>query len=182
MRKLRQPRGFTLVELMIVVGIIGILASIAIPGYQRLTARGHRSEMQAALSKFRLYFKNMYDGQGTFSTQQTVAAGGSSAVNPNPALAAIGQPSEWDSHRTGWTDIPFGLEGGVKMRYWYVLGSADGNGRVSDVTFNVCGSFPGFGANTITCASGLNGNYIYSETFHGNWTSDLPAIELPYAF
>ena len=171
-----------MVELMIVVGLIGILSSIAIPGYQRLTARGHRSEMQAALSKFRLYFKNIYDSQGTFSTQQTMPPGGASAINPDPALATIGQPGQWDSHRAGWTDIPFGLEGGVKMRYWYVLGSTDANGRVSDVTFNVCGSFPGFGANTITCAAGLTGNYIYSETFHGSGSSDQPAIELPSSF
>jgi prepilin-type N-terminal cleavage/methylation domain-containing protein len=181
MRKLRHARGFTMVELMIVVGIIGILASIAIPGYQRLTARGHRAEMEAALSKFRLYFKNTYDSLGTFSTPQTVAPGNSSAINPDPTLVPLGQPGTWDPQRTGWLDIPFGLEGGVKMRYWYQLGAAV-NGKVSDVTFNVCGSFPGFGPNTITCASGLTGNYIYSETFHGNGTSDKPPIELPFAF
>src|SRR5262249_3726086 len=64
----RVHRGFTIVELMIVVGIIGILASIAIPGYQKLTARSHRSEMLTAINKFKFFFKNSYDTAGSFAT------------------------------------------------------------------------------------------------------------------
>ena len=41
----RRDRGFTLVELMIVVGVIGVIASLAIPNYLRFTARSSRSEM-----------------------------------------------------------------------------------------------------------------------------------------
>ena len=44
---MRRSRGFTLLEIMIVVAIIGILAAIAIPSYQKQVQKSNRANAQA---------------------------------------------------------------------------------------------------------------------------------------
>ena len=162
----RHDRGFTLIELMIVVSLIGIISSLAIPNYLKFTARSQRSEMSETVSKLKLYFKNTYDNTGSFVTPFTPTAGMSSDVNPDPALAPIGQPAEWDNHRAGWSDVPFPPEGSLRMRYAYTP-------DVDHVTIEVCGSLQGLGPNVVPCAGGLQGNYRYLEILYPNGTSDV---------
>ncbi|WP_074856073.1 pilin [Ectopseudomonas oleovorans] len=51
--KAQMQKGFTLIELMIVVAIIGILAAVALPAYQDYTARAKTSEVMLAASTAR---------------------------------------------------------------------------------------------------------------------------------
>lgn len=44
-----QEQGVTLLELVVVIGIVGILASIALPGYRNYVLRGNRAEGRSAL-------------------------------------------------------------------------------------------------------------------------------------
>lgn len=62
----RNERGFTLVELMIVVIIVGILAAVAIPMYQGATERAKASEAVAALGTIRGAMRVYYAEHGTY--------------------------------------------------------------------------------------------------------------------
>ena len=63
MKKLQK--GFTLIELMIVVAIIGILAAVALPAYQDYTVRAKMSEVILAASACRTSITEVYQSGGT---------------------------------------------------------------------------------------------------------------------
>lgn len=56
----RQSRGFTLIEIMIVVVIIGILASIALPAYSSYIARGRRADARTQLLQAAQFMQRFY--------------------------------------------------------------------------------------------------------------------------
>ncbi|MGL6047267.1 MAG: pilin [Vogesella sp.] len=79
----RVQQGFTLIELMIVVAIIGILAAIAIPAYQDYTKRAHVSEGLTLAAAAKTSVTEYYSTNNTFA-----AVSGTNANTPYGLAAA----------------------------------------------------------------------------------------------
>ena len=71
----RSQSGFTLVELMIVVIVIGILATVAVPMYQLIPERSRATEADAALGAIRSAMRVYYGEHGTYVNANFVNGG-----------------------------------------------------------------------------------------------------------
>ncbi|MBZ0096592.1 MAG: pilin [Sulfuricella sp.] len=83
MKKIQQ--GFTLIELMIVIAIIGILAAVALPAYQDYTVRAKTSEVVLAASGGKTAVAEAYQTLG----HMPVAASAGVAAQASPYVASV---------------------------------------------------------------------------------------------
>jgi type IV pilus assembly protein PilA len=166
--RLRTREGFTLIELMIVVAIIGILAAVAIPAFNSYKMQARAGEAPAFLAEIAQRQEAYRSEYGTYCN---VGAGENGLKMPG-AMPAPGAPVFWpvDGTLGAWAQLGAFPDGAVYFQYstwaglpnnapadlypqnlndfWFVaraFGDLDGDGQ--EITFTT-----GAGANHVICS------------------------------
>lgn len=114
MRNRTAPEGFSLVELMVVVSIIGILAAVAVPSYKSYVYRSRVTEGTTMLG-------NIKQAQEAYRNEfgRYCAVNGQNFAGMHPAAVPGGQPAAWNPGAApiGWAQLGASPEGMTYFSY-----------------------------------------------------------------
>jgi type IV pilus assembly protein PilA len=126
-----RHRGFTLIELMIVVGIIGLLASVAIPQFQRFQLRSKTAERALLMSAIERAVDDYYARESRYPT---ILSATTSQLNTswNPSLPAVPFKRPMPLTSADWNKLNLRIDGNVYYSYYATAYAAPGTRYMYD--------------------------------------------------
>lgn len=137
MTRRSQPRGFTLIELMVVVTIVGMLSSVALPMYRRATLRSRAAERATILESMRTGIENAF-----FVEKIVPAAPGGLSGAPNPAGVAGPGKRHFANNWGDWGKISLVVQGDCYYTYSFTANET-GNGAPAAYFASAVGNLDG---------------------------------------
>lgn len=165
-RRRIAARGFTLVELLITVAMIGVLASLAIMGYRRYLNTAHSSEAKAVISMIK-------NGEEAYKAEMlqylNASASGNNAWYPNSNLN--GKPSAWvnPSHAdiANWRMLNVNPDGAVRFGYVCRAGTTPTQNFEAPTVFTVTPTVPSLPSGTtwymVQAKTDNDGNGLFAK-------------------
>jgi type IV pilus assembly protein PilA len=135
----RFAEGFTLIELMVVVVIIGVLAVLAVVGYRKLIQSSHISEATNMVQNIRVAQEAYHAETQQYASIDTNINDQLYYPNPNPnanVVTAWGGACTNCNGTVSWTQLPLHVDGPVMFGYETVAGAAGVAPPLASVSVN----------------------------------------------
>jgi prepilin-type N-terminal cleavage/methylation domain-containing protein len=118
----RGQAGFTLIELMIVVAIIGILAAVAIPAFADYMKKSKKTEAALQLNKIGKNDKTYFASNSSYVTVNGAAKPNGTTTACSGANKKFAVQTDWGTD-PGWTALDFQIDEPNLFQYAYTGGS-----------------------------------------------------------